>query len=246
MYELQYLGVRIRNLLNRLNEVSAEILAQCRYDWTAINFDLAITGFEWNHGVVRPHFAMLSKPSNSNTFEMFQLPRRWYIPRGKRFPVNMCFAPRQNMTLDELKSIENRLDSVWGDGHGKRDDVADHAERLLAEAIQDVSERLNVVGPDTMSILIEPPTKRDRDPTIRIRYIPAGRDKGLLVRGETQTPIPIAFSPWIISPGCIRSPTVFTNLHVESRCGPYQVVTEAPFTRDMPGVVSSQQRPSIG
>ena len=104
-----------------------------------------------------------------------------------------------------------------------------------------MSARLNLVGPDTMSILIPPPV--GTEPTIRIRYIPAGRDEGVLVMGEVRTPVPVAFTPWVLSPGCIRSPAVFTNLRVDSACGPYRVVIEGPPADGMRRAMSSQVRP---
>ncbi len=205
-YEDQYFGLRVRNLRNQLNKVRPFILGRYRQEWTAGSFDLVITGFEWNHGEVRPYVAALSKPPNSDIFNLSDSDRHWYIPRGRHFPVRMYGAPTQNVTKDELRGIDNRLDSVWGDGHGTPDEVADHAEKLLAEVIQDVSVRLNVVGPDIMSILI--PFPGGTEPIIRIRYIPAGRDQGVLIAGQTQIQVPVAFSPWIVSPGCIRSPTI--------------------------------------
>jgi hypothetical protein len=205
-------------------------------------FDLVITG--WG-GITARRDRTLNplKSHSSDTFVLSDSDHHWYVPCGNRFPIRMCAAPSQNVTKDELESIENRLDSVWGDGHSTASQVADHAEALVAETIQGVSVRLNVVGPDTMSILIPPPA--GSDPTIRVRYIPAGRDHGLLVSGGTQTLIPVAFSPWVISSGCILSPAVFTNCRVESRIGPYQVVMEAPPVDGMPRAVSSQVRPAI-
>jgi hypothetical protein len=243
-YEDQCWGVRVRYLRHRLNEVGPLIPEKHRQEWRAGSFDLVITGWEWNHGEARPYLASLSKPHNSDTFELSDSDRYWYVPRGMRFPVRMCAAPAQNLTGDKLASIDARLDSVWGDGHGTPSEVADHAEVLFAETIQDVSVRLNVVGPDTMSILIPPPV--GSDPTIRIRYIPAGREQGVLVAGGMQMPVPVAFSPWVVSPGCIRSPVVFTNLRVESVCGPYRVVMEGPPADGMPGAMSGQERTPVG
>ena len=242
-YEVQYLGRRVRDLRDRLNEARPLILEKYRHEWSARSFDLVITGFEWNRGEVRPMLTALSKPPNSDKFELRDSDRHWYLPQRGRFPVRMCAAPAQNLTIEELRSIEARLHSVWGDGHGAADEVANHAEALLAETIQDVSVRLRVVGPDTMSILIPPPA--GPDPTIRVRYIPAGRDQGVLRAGGKQTPVPVAFSPWVVSPGCVRSPSVFTNLRVESACGPYRVVMEAPHVDGTPGGMSSQERRSI-
>jgi hypothetical protein len=241
-YEDQYLGVRVRKLRDHLNEAYRLIPEKHRQQWSAESFDLVITGWEWNHGEPRPYLESLSKPP-SNTFALSDSDRHWYLPRGRHFPVRMCAAPLQNVIGDELTSINARLDSVWGDGHGTVSEVADHAEALLAETIQDVSERLTVVGPDSMSILIPPPV--GSDPTIRIRYLPAGRDQGVLVSGGTQTPIPVAFSPWVIFPGCIQSPAVFTSPQVESAFGPHRVVMEGPRVDGMPRAISSQVRPAV-
>jgi hypothetical protein len=242
-YEDQELGLCVRNLRDRLNEVRQFILAQYRRDWTARSFDLVITGFEWNHSKVRPYIAALSKPSNSDTFELSDSVHHWYLRPGRCFPVRMCAAPSLNITQDELKRIDNRLKSVWGDGDGTPVEVADHAENILVEVIHEISTRLNVVGADTMSILI-PPLEGD-DPTIRIRYIPAGRDQGVLITKKARTPVKVAFSPWIVCPGFIQSPTIFTNLQVESKLGPYRVVMDAPSIDGKLGAMSSQKRPTI-
>lgn len=242
-YEDQYIGLHVRILRDRLNEVRPLILEKYRHGWNANSFDLVITGFEWNHGEVRPFLTALSKPPNSDKFEISDFDRHWYLPQGRRYPVRMCAAPAQNLTTDQLMNIESRLDSVWGDGSGTANEYADHAEKLLVETIQDVSKRLKFVGPDCMSILI--PRPEESDPTIRVRYIPAGRDQGVLIAGGKQTQVPIAFSPWVVSPGCIRSPSVFTNVHPESQCGSYRVVMDGPHVEGMPGVISSQKRRGI-
>lgn len=242
-YEDQYIGLHVRNLRDRLNEVRPLILKKYRDVWSANSMDLVITGFEWNHGEVRPFLRALSKPPNSDEFELSDFERHWYLPQGRRYPVRMFAAPAQNLITDKLNSIDSRLDSVWGDSHGNTNERVDHAKKLFVETIKDVSERLNVVGPDSMSILI--PHPEVSDPTIRIRYIPSGRDQGVLIAGEKQTPVPIAFSTWVVSPRCIRSPSVFTNISPKSRCGPYQVVMEGPRVDGMPGAMSSQKRPDI-
>ena len=242
-YEDQYIGLRVRSLSDRLNEIRPLILEKYRHGWCSSSFDIVVTGFEWNHGKVRPFLTSLSKQPNSHDVELSKPDRRWYLPQGKRFPVRMCGAPAQNITPEQLRSIDTRLDSVWGDGHGTRDEVADHAERLLAETIQDVSMRLDVVGPDTMSILIPPPV--GHHPTIWVRYIPAGRNQGVLIAGGKQTSVPIAFSPWVVTPGCILSPSVFTNIRLESACGPYRVIMEGPHADSMLRAISSQPRRPI-
>src|SRR5262249_607420 len=100
----------------------------------------------------------------------------------------------------------------------------DRAEKIMVETIRDVSGKRSVVGPDVMSILIPFPT--ENDPIIRVRYIPAGRGRGLLVAGDSRTEVPVSFSPWVISPGAIRVPSVLTNIKLDSVCGPYRVVIE--------------------
>jgi hypothetical protein len=249
-YAVQFFGVRVRNLRDRLNDARPLVLESYRDQWTADSFALVITGWEWNHGKFRPFLAGLSKPSNSNTFALSHFDRHWYLPRGRRFPVRMCVAPAVNLREGELGSIEARLNSLWGDGHGTPAEVVDHAEVLIAEMIQDISLsrrlELDVIGPDTMSIRIPPPV--GAAPTIRIRYIPyipEGRHKGVIVAGGRRTPVSVAFTPWVVSPGCIRSPVVFANLSVETACGPYQVLFEGPPAEGVPGVMSSQVRPRL-
>ena len=242
-YEEQYIYLHVRNLMDRLNEVRPLIIKKYRRGWSANSFDLLMTGFEWNHDMVRPFFRVLSKPPGSDKFELSDFDRHIYLPQGKRYPVRMYAAPAQNLSTDELGNIHSRLDSVWGDGHGTTNDRADHAMSLIAETIQDMSERLNVVGPDIMSILI--PHPRMPNPTIWICYIPARRNQGVLVAGGKQTPVPIAFSPWVVRPRHIQPPCVFTSCSPELPFGRYRVVMKGLHINNIPGVISSQQRREI-
>jgi hypothetical protein len=239
-YATEYFGVRVRNLRQRLNEVCKSIRQRYRKQWTANSFDLFITGWEWNRGKSRPYLAGLSKPAKSDDFELCTIDRNWYLPQRGRVLVRTCAAPKENLTQDKLAGIETQLQAVWSNNHGSSSDIADHAEKLMVETIQLTSQSLSVVGEDVMSILIPPP--QGPSPTIRIRYIPAGRDTGVLVTANKQIPVPVAFSPWVISPGCIRSPTIFTNMTVESVCGPYRVIMISPGSHGIPRVLSSQER----
>lgn len=241
-YEKDYLGVHVKKLQERLGCVRGTLPLQDRQHWTSTPFDLLVTGFECNHGKIRPYLAALSKPSDSDTFSLNFAGRYWFIPRGQRIPVRTCAVPGQNLTRADIESIHNRLDSVWGDGHGSYQDVANHADAMLAELTQDVSARLNLVGPDTLSILIP---HQAIDLTIRIHYNPVESNSGLLVTRESQIPVTVAFSPWIITSGCVLSPSVLTNLNIEPVCGPYRVVIEAPLSDGMPRAMSSQWRPPI-
>jgi hypothetical protein len=227
-YEPLYIGIRVRKLRDLLSGVRPLILRRYRNGWTAGTFDVLITGFEWNHGKVRPFLTSLDKPRGSDQFNLSPFIRNWHPPQPgcKRILAKSVAAPAVNLSLQDLKSINDRLNSLWGDGHGTPDDIVNHAENLFAEMIQDVSERLSYVGPDTTSILIPAPVMPDR--TIRVRYIGINRKQGILSSGQTRTAVPIGFSPWIVSRGLIRSPSVFTGSGIVSKIGPYRVITEGP------------------
>jgi hypothetical protein len=242
-YPRQYLGLRIRDLRDRLKEARSVIFKQYRNAWTANSFDIVITGFEWNHGEARPVLIGLSKPAGSEDVELLEPARQWYLPRDGRFPVRMTAAPSQNLTIDELGRIEADLQSTSRNGEATPGQVAKRAESLFAQTIQQASNKHNVVGPDVMSILIPGPV--GPNPTIRVRYITVTRDRGLIVAGNKRLPVRVAFSPWILTPGCIRSPSVFTNAMIEAPCGPYTVVMEGPGAGGTPFGMSSQERREI-
>lgn len=168
-YEQQYIGIRIRKLRDQLNEIRSLIPHRYRNAWIADPFDILITGFEWNHGKVRPLLVGLSKPRSSNTFALFRPDRRWFFSQGNRYPAQMYAAPAENISSDKLQRISSRLDAVWRDGHGTPEDIADDAEILMAETFREISDDVKVVGPDLMSIQIPAPIIPN--PTIRVRYI---------------------------------------------------------------------------
>ncbi len=242
-YEDQYLGLRLRHLRDQLNEIRPLILKQHRNAWSTSFFEVLVTGFEWNHGVFRPVLAALSKPANSDAFQLSTPPRHWYLAQRGRFLAQMVAAPSENLPKHQFQIIDAQLESKWGHGRGTPAEIAEHAERLFSATIRDVSAKLNVVGPDTMSILIPAPAVPG--PTIQVRYVSAGRDRGVIVAGDKQAPVPVAFTPWIISRKCIRSPSVFANTVIEAPCGPYRVVMGTPRAPGLPSAISSQERRQV-
>lgn len=242
-YQNDYLGLSVQKLRDRLNEVCQRIPNKYRNGWICRSFDLVITGFEWNRGTIRPYLRGLSKPRNGNTFVLSKFDRNWHFPQAKRIPIQMFAAPSGNIDKKELGMIEEQLKLILGDRLVTGKDAANDAEKLLVKTIQDISARSKYVGSDVMSILI--PSPLVPNPTIRIRYLPADRNKGFLVKGKTKKPVPVAYSPWVISPGCIRSPAIFTNCQIQSMLGPYRVVIEGPSNENTLRAVSSQVRPEI-
>ena len=178
-YENNYLGVSIQNLRDRFNELGSSISRKYRHNWITMPFDLIITGFEWNHGKIRPYLRGLSKPRNDSKFELSGFSRHWYVPQRMEFPTYMLSAPDENLKQQELERInkELRKPNTWHQ-------IANDAEKIISQTIQNVSAKLNVVGPDTLSILISNP--REPNPVIRIRYIPIIHSKGILLNGKTQ------------------------------------------------------------
>ncbi len=239
-YESQYLGLRIRHLRDQLEKIRPLIPRQYRNEWTASPFDVIMTGFEWNRGVFRPVLVSLSKPAGSDAFHLSAEGRYWYRAQRGRFVAKMSAVPSQNLPEHQLRIIDAQLESTWGHGKGTPRDVAEHAEKLFAATIRDVSVELTAVGPDTMSILIPAPAVPS--PTIRVRYVAAESDRGVLVAGDKQIPVPVAFTPWIVSCKCIRSPSVFTNTVIEGPCGPYKVIMEGPRALGSLAAISSQKR----
>lgn len=233
-YEERYWGMHVQTLHERLNNMRSVLPASHRALWSQDPFDLLATGWEWNHGFPRPLLLGLSKPTNSTVFALDAFKRHWYFRGARGIQVRTVIAPASNVLASELGSV--RAADVNGQS-------AEDAESLLADLIRTVSARSDLVGPDLMSIRFTPVT--DPDPTIRIRYLSADRNTGVLIRNTTRTAVPIAFSPWILSPGFLSAPAVFTDLGVQSRCGPYRVFADGPPGPGFPCMVSSQRRPPL-
>jgi len=238
-YEEWYWGERVRMLLEVLNSAPQYVLPRYRTAWTSQSFDLVMTGWEWNRGQARPFLGELSKAKGSNEFRFDQPERRWYYPRGNRFPVITTAAPAENLAIDELRRIDAELDERTRTDPSPVT-AAESATQLLTSTMRGVSKRLDVVGPDVMSIVIPPPF--GADPFIAIRYLAAQRGHGMLLSTGYQRQVPVCFTPWIVASGCIRAPSVITNVSVGSTCGPYTVRAEAPPVPSSPGAVSGQTR----
>ena len=239
-FEDQPFDIRALNIKNRLDNTRNVIAEKYRQVWKDGALTVLISGFEWDGDEIHPYFKAISKPRNADTFKVSAVDRSWWLPQGTRFPVHLQAAPRQYIEKAELVAMEQRLSSVWGDGHGTWNQVADDAETLLIETFQNVSAREPRVGSDIVSILIPHPSVFG--PTIRIRYVPKGQNMWILDTGGTSKPIPVAFSPWVVSDGCIRPPAIFANLELESHLGPYRVVMEGPSNPRIPGA-TNQERP---
>jgi hypothetical protein len=242
-YEERYWGIHLRLLRERLNSLSASLSAHVRAQWVERSFDLLVTGWEWNYGIARPLIQCLSKAERSTTFVVDAPTRCWYFRRDHRSPVRMHVAPYARDLETELTSV--RTDLALGDRTDRAEpgNAVDQAESMMAELIRKVSARSPYVGPDLMSILLPPPMQSD--PIVRIRYLPSGRDTGVLVTDTSRRVVPVAFAPWILCSGLIRSPAVMTNLSVTSQCGPYRVVIAAPSVDGGPRAISSQGRPQL-
>jgi hypothetical protein len=242
-YPTEYLRVRLHALWARLQDVGKAVDTRQRASWKANSFDVVVSGYEWNHGDVRPVVLGLSKPRHSETFELTEPEREWHLPRSGRWPARTSVGPAENLSPGSLQRISAQIDGLSLQSGATFEQVVEGAEQVFVDAIRDSARERRVVGPDLMSIGIPPPTVRDR--TVSIRYRSAYRNRGAIVGADVRIPVSVAFTPWILSPGCIQAPSVVTGGTFESTCGPYRVQIDAPQTVQGVSAMSSQERPRL-
>jgi hypothetical protein len=204
--------------------------------WRTSSFDVCVSGWQWSRKRARPVVAWLSKPENGVAIELGNKPRHWHWDRDpkKRFKVQVVAAPASNLPGAQLKAMAEQLANC----------DPDKAERVMVEAIHEISRSVPEVGPHCMSILIGPPSTA----SIRIRYIPVG-GPALAVMATARGPaltVPAAFTPWLVSPGAIFAPSINAGVS-EVRIGTYTITLEAPKSSGsgILGLLSSQQRPKL-
>lgn len=240
-YTQRYWGQRLRDLRDALDKLPARLDASSRSGWIRHPFEILGTGFEWNRGVVRPFTAALSKSGNSTTFAIAEPSRGAFRSRGDQHPVVLQIAPAENLRRNDRDDMV-RAGTLPGHAVGTR--AVDRTSALVG-VIRSVAGRNSLVGPDATTVFIPRPI--GRPPPIEIRYWPAGSEKGDVagVDGTVRITAPVAFTPWVVSPGCIRAPSVLGSIEVRSACGPYEVVSFPidSATGRSGGFVGSQARP---
>ncbi len=217
---------------------NAPVATRLKLDWVSNPFDLCVAGWQWKKRRCRPIMAKLSKPRHSRRFQLAYAPRHSFYPQtpatkqgNARFMVSV--APADNILQEELQQLVAELP----------DRTLDEAERILVGKIRDVSNRLPVVGPHCLSIVLYPPSVA----RVRVRYMPLrGPSQADLVGPSgSKSTIPVAYSPWVVGPNLIAAPSVFSGT-LKLGLDPYTVGLEGPEgPRGSLGAMSGQARPQF-
>jgi len=229
------LGQTLEILLDALNKAPVE--PKWASHWFEYSFDLHIVGWQWSKKRYRPVVIGLSKPSKSSVFHMQCLPRYWYLERGpadasgkRTYRFNIAVAPAANMTRAQVRDIISRT----------CDRTRDDAEKILVEAIREISRVVPEVGSHCISVLLAPPWVA----RAWVRYIPLqGPAQATLTTTEgIKLHLPVAFCPWLIGPDGIMAPSVLAG-STQVSLGRYLVSIEAPYGET--GLLSSLRRPPL-
>ena len=220
------MGHLLWSLKNSFDHASVEMEDSWRQDWTANNFDLLITGWQWknkNKRRFRPLLALLSKPRGSNTFDLEYTPRHYFTPG--RFRIDA--APSGNIAKSQLQLLVNKITSK-----------PDVTEALMVDVIRQVSKQNQVVGPDCMSIFLLPPSCSWG----RVSYIPVMPGRAVLSNPSSTREILAAFSPWLIGPNITVAPSIMSGSGWNFPLGSYTISMDAPDNPKIVAVFSSQER----
>lgn len=212
------IGLAILLLCQQLDELFSRLPETCR----EAGLDIAFVGWQLSNrrlGPPRPLIAGLSYSQQHRQFQILQRARNWHqqkSPSGKQ-KVSLVAIPGINFGQRESRKLIERLAECW----------QDDAESLMAEAIRGVASRLDEVSPECTSVLLpNPAISRE----IRVRYIPATPTGMSIPTDEGPETIPVAYTPWLISPRLVHEPAVLSGGGHNVALGPYNVLFEAPNT----------------
>lgn len=173
----------------------------------------------------------------------------WLVPNGhgyetvwaRRIYGNNCLSlpvPDGYLSIAE----RNALTATYVDR------TPDELEGIMVSTIRNVAGKAGGVGRDCMSVVITSPMSPPC--YVRVRFIPHTQTFGNPGTGDSQSETPVAFSPWIISPGMYFAPTMMTaGTFLSLRDGDYRIRFEgipadpAIVKPDEGIAISSQLRP---
>ena len=216
-------------LLRKALEVSLKRVRKSK--WQGHPFQLVMSGWqETRRKGLRPVVIELLEEGDPPIVIIKRRQRYWYVG-GK---IEFIATPRSYLPQSERSGIVGKLATA----------NAEQAEHALLTAIREVASRHSgKVGRDCMSILIFPPTG-GRIP-IRVRFIPEAPQIGTLVSEtkKTKTPVPIAFSPWVVTPGSLSAASILGG-QATQEMGPLQIFLDGPTPpAGLVGYASSLERP---
>jgi hypothetical protein len=155
--------------------------------WRRLAPTIVLAGYRWS--ARRPRRTILGalEPAANRRYTYGSATR----PAAGQFVVNAL--PRTNVSQDTWDRLKPRARST---------NVA--AVRLaMIEAVRATSASLpGVVGPETTGIWID-----GSEPSIEVTFDSPAPATGELVSGTERIPLSIAYTPWVIAPGLVYSPT---------------------------------------
>lgn len=139
---------------------------------------------------------------------------RWVTRHfGRRFWFSSC--PTGHLSTDQHRGIQV----------GLRDKGPVEAEQWLVEHIRTAAARFDGIGSNSISITISPPHVGH----VLVRYRSPSPTLATPVGVGMPTQVPVAFTPWLVSPGLIHAPSVMGGAGAETvHLGNWQVRFEAP------------------
>ncbi len=196
---------------------------------SAVPLQLVIIGWRWQTRRrwrrAFPFYAKVTKlPKKEAVVEI--APRYWHYRRRLWFDASPS------------GSLENNAVMTLGSAISKLPEP-DDASEALADAIRKVAESNKYVGKDCMSVAIAPPHIAS---VCRIRFMPfqvrTGSSRWLPGRM-----FPIAYSPFIVTPQMVVSPSEMSGGGIIVAAGPWRVEVFAPErTAEVLFTMQSQKR----
>ncbi|MEJ7576864.1 MAG: hypothetical protein WKF74_07655 [Pyrinomonadaceae bacterium] len=194
-------------------------------------FELAVAGWQETRRLgLHPVIAQIIKPQGNTPIVIERPPRNWHL--GGR--IALLATPAGYVSDIELSSLKKNLPTA----------SPDIAEKLLVNSIRRVASRNpQSVGKHCMSVLLPPLGVAP----IRIRFIPNAPHTAVFTSQSQniKREISVAFSPWIIGPNMLCSPSVQVGSG-RLQMGPFEIEIEAPNSeKGILGFMGSQHRPLV-
>lgn len=199
---------------------------------------VTISGWQRGKRAWRPILYYLCDLGEGSYYTGFGWSRRHGWERGMFY---LDFVPRRNPLFpSEVRELDDRF---------KQPHTEEGARVLIGDYIRRAADRSLVVGRDYLSILLPPPGAR----FIETRYVANGASSSIHRSDElniasalgSKRPGPVAYSPWVIAPGFVRSPSLLIGSS-SFPIGDFTVNTlgpEGPTGRTI-FLVLSQHRPT--
>jgi hypothetical protein len=191
-------------------------------------FEIIIAGWQIDRRLrLQPIIISITKEEGANIPVVIKRPQRyWYFPNK----IALDNTPEGYLVKNKAIQVLDKLYRA----------KIDESEDFLVNTVREVSSNNPTsVGANCISILLPPPTLFP----IRIRFLPAIPHIATFTRNNLKSYIPVAFTPWIISPWLVCSPSVMVGSSY-LQVGPHKIIIEAPTPKKgLLGFMGSLHRP---